>query len=67
MTKLLYRVNEAAEVCSLGRTKAYDLVNRGVIRSVRIDGCVRIPFAAIEEFVSELEAANAALPTRQAH
>jgi len=63
MTKMLYRVIEAAEVCSLGRTKAYDLVNRGVIRSVRIDGCVRVPWTAIEEFVSDLEAAAAAAST----
>jgi excisionase family DNA binding protein len=54
--KLLYRVNEAAEACSIGRTKTYELINRGELRAVKIDGAVRIPASAIEEFVHRLEA-----------
>ena len=38
MSKHLYRVSEVSEQCSLGRTKTYDLINRGVIRAVRVDG-----------------------------
>jgi excisionase family DNA binding protein len=63
MNKMLYRVNEAAEVCSLGRTKTYELINRGLLRSVRIDGAVRVPLSAIEEFVRELEGQVKALLT----
>jgi excisionase family DNA binding protein len=55
MTKLLYRINEAAEVCSIGRTKTYELINRGVLRTVRIDGAVRVPVSAVEEFIRNLE------------
>jgi excisionase family DNA binding protein len=64
MTKYLYRVNEAAEACALGRTKTYELIRRGVLRSVRIDGAVRVPASAIEEFVQQLETdAAASAPT----
>lgn len=55
MTKMLYRVNEAAEACSIGRTKTYQLINRGLLRSVRIDGAVRVPASALEEFVQTME------------
>ena len=55
MTKLLYRINEAADVCSIGRTKTYELINRGVLRAVRIDGAVRIPVSSVEEFIRGLE------------
>lgn len=55
MTKMLYRVNEAAEACSIGRTKLYELVNRGALRTVRIDGAVRIPVSSVEEFIRGLQ------------
>ena len=54
MTKLLLRVKETAEVLSLGRTKAYELIAKGIIPSVRIDGAVRVPAAALEEYVRGL-------------
>jgi excisionase family DNA binding protein len=59
MTKLLYRVSEAGEQCSLGRTKTYELINRGRIRAVKVDGTLRVPRSAIEEFVGALEAKSA--------
>jgi excisionase family DNA binding protein len=55
MTKLLYRINEAADACSIGRTKTYELINRGALRTVRIDGAVRVPVSAVEEFIQKLE------------
>jgi excisionase family DNA binding protein len=55
MTKMLYRVNEAAEACSIGRTKTYELINCGVLRTVRIGSAVRIPASALEEFVQAME------------
>jgi len=58
MTKLLLRVNETAERLSLGRTKAYQLIARGVIPSVRIDGAVRVPAEALEEYVRGLAPAT---------
>lgn len=56
MTQLLYRVGDVAPLLGLGRTKTYQLISRGVIRSVRVDSALRIPASAIEEFVHTLEA-----------
>ena len=58
MQQVLYRVNEAAAALGLGRTKVYELIGRGSIRSVRIDNAVRVPTSAIEEFVRELESVS---------
>lgn len=52
---LLYTVPAAARMLSLGRSKTYDLIRSGRIRSVRVDGCRRVPRAALEEFISGLE------------
>jgi excisionase family DNA binding protein len=60
VSKALYRVSEASDQLSLGRTKTYELIRRGLIRTVRIDSSVRIPAAAISEFVNALEARPAA-------
>ena len=56
MTRVLLRPNEVAEAIGVGRTKAYSLIHRGCIRSVRVDGSIRIPAGALTEFVERLEA-----------
>jgi len=60
--KLLLTAEEAAEVLSLGRTKVYELLAKGELRSVRIGGCRRIPDAALREFVDRL--LDGAAPSR---
>jgi excisionase family DNA binding protein len=67
MAKLLYRINEAADACSIGRTKTYELINRGLLRTVRIDGAVRIPAAALEEFVQTIEGRSKTSPHVPSH
>jgi excisionase family DNA binding protein len=57
MEKLLYSPTEAAAYLSLGRSKIYELMRLGELRSVKIGGSRRIPCAALAEFVSRLEAA----------
>ena len=52
--KLLLTAEEAAEALSLGRTKVYELLAKGELRSVRIGGCRRIPDSALREFVDRL-------------
>ncbi len=59
MPKLLLRVSEVAEALSLGRTKSYELIAHGVLPSVRIDGSLRVPVAALAEYVGSLLAHNA--------
>lgn len=62
MQKLLYRVEEAAGVLSLGRSKVYELISRGAIRAVKIDGATRIPADEIESFVARVKAESGLAP-----
>lgn len=50
----LLRVEEAAEWLGLGRTKAYELVYRGVLPSVTIGRSRRVSVAALQAFVDRL-------------
>jgi len=43
MTRLLLTVPEAAESLAISRSKVYELIAAGLIRSVRIDGSRRVP------------------------
>lgn len=54
VSRLLYRVSEAAAALSLSRAKVYELINSGALRSVRIDGSRRIRAADLEGFVASL-------------
>jgi excisionase family DNA binding protein len=54
VTRGLLRVEEAAEWLGLSRTKAYELVYRGVLPSVTIGRSRRVPVAALQTFVDEL-------------
>jgi excisionase family DNA binding protein len=48
----LYRVEDAArEVLQLGRTRVYELVASGQIRSIAIGRARRIPESALQEFI----------------
>lgn len=52
---LLYKPEEAAVQLRISRTKVYALLRSGAIRSVKIDGCRRIPVTALVEYVAQLE------------
>lgn len=60
MEKLLLTAREAALVLGLGRSKVYELMARGRLRSVKVDGSRRIPREALEEFVRSLASESAA-------
>jgi excisionase family DNA binding protein len=49
--KLLLKVEEVAELTSLGRSKIYELVASGELRSVSIGRARRIPVAALAAWV----------------
>jgi excisionase family DNA binding protein len=53
---LLVSPEDAARVLGVGRTKVYELMRSGALRSVRVGGLRRIPVAALAEFVARLEA-----------
>jgi len=54
MEKLLLTPEDAAEVLSIGRTKVYELLAAGLLRSVRIGTSRRVPREAVEEFITSL-------------
>jgi excisionase family DNA binding protein len=49
------RPEDAARVLGVGRTKVYELIRSGALRSVRVGGLRRVPVAALNEFVTRLE------------
>jgi excisionase family DNA binding protein len=61
--KLLLTVPEAAAALAISRSKLYELLAAGLLRSVRIDGARRVPVEALEAYVAGLldqEATDAA-------
>jgi excisionase family DNA binding protein len=55
MEKLLFTPEEAARFLSVGRTKVYELIATGQLRSVRIGTCRRISPEALSDFVALLQ------------
>ena len=56
MEKLLYRPNEAAKVLGIGRTRLFDLIRTGELRSIKRDGYRFITVDALHDYVRQLEA-----------
>jgi len=54
MTRLLLTVPEAAEALAISRSKLYELLAAGLVRSVHIDGSRRVPIEALETYVATL-------------
>jgi excisionase family DNA binding protein len=52
---LLVRPEDAANALGIGRTKVYELMRSGALRSVKIGGLRRIPPTALADFVAKLE------------
>lgn len=57
---VLLTVEDAAEALALGRTKIYELLDAGLLRSVKIGRARRIPLDAVHEFVRRIESAESA-------
>jgi excisionase family DNA binding protein len=52
-TKLLFKPGEVGDALGVCRSKAYALISRGIIPSIRIDGSVRVPVAALKAWIAE--------------
>ena len=50
--KLTYTVSEASKVLGIGRTKMYELVSNGEIRSIRFGDAIRISKSYIDELIN---------------
>lgn len=55
MDKLLLTPEEAADALSVGRSKLYELLSTGLIESVRVGACRRIPIGCLMDFVGRLQ------------
>jgi excisionase family DNA binding protein len=60
VTPLLLTPEEAAEALRVGRSKVYDLIRSGRLRSVKVDGARRIPMTCLMAFVESLSSGDAA-------
>jgi excisionase family DNA binding protein len=56
MEKLLLTPEEAAARLSVGRSRIFELIGSGKLRSVRLGASRRIPISALVEFVDGLTA-----------
>jgi excisionase family DNA binding protein len=54
MTKLLLTVPEAAAALGISRSKLYQLIATGTVRSVRIDGSRRVPVESLTTYIHQL-------------
>lgn len=52
MAKLVYTVDEAADVLGIGRTSAYEAVRRGEIPSIRVGRRLMVPKAQLDRLLS---------------
>jgi excisionase family DNA binding protein len=58
--RLMLRPVEAADSLGVSRSKCYELIARGVIPSVKVGGCVRVPVQALRDWIaSQLAERNA--------
>ena len=53
MDAVLLSVEEAAQVLGLGRSKTYELLLKGQLRSIKIGRSRRVPVESINEFIRE--------------
>jgi excisionase family DNA binding protein len=54
MDKMLLTPTEAAQVLGVGRSKVYELMRSGALRSVRIDSCRRIAVVDLTTLIARL-------------
>jgi excisionase family DNA binding protein len=64
--RLMLRPTEAGDAIGVSRSKIYELIASGQIPSIRVDGAVRVPVKALEQWIAAKlsEATTEAGPTR---
>jgi excisionase family DNA binding protein len=61
--RLMLRPTEAADAIGVSRSKAYELIARGEIPSVKVGGCVRVPVDALRQWIDRQLADRGAAAT----
>ena len=56
MDALLYKPTQVGEILNLGRSKTYELIITGQLKSIRIGRAIRVPASALKEYVEKQEA-----------
>lgn len=56
--RLAYRVPEVGIALGISRAKAYDLIARGELPSIRVGSSIRVPVAALREWIARQEIAD---------
>ena len=56
LTPVLLTPTEAARALGIGRSKLYELMQAGILESVHIGACRRIPADALADLVTRLRA-----------
>lgn len=66
---MLLKIPAAARALSIGRTKTYELIARGELEVVHIDGFARVPVEALRSYVERLrtEAGDRRTRSRRVH
>ncbi|MDA8047455.1 MAG: helix-turn-helix domain-containing protein [Actinomycetota bacterium] len=54
--KLLLTPAEVAELLSVSRTTVYELLNRGLLPSIKLGSCRRIPIDGVRQLIDQLAA-----------
>lgn len=54
MHPMLLKVEEAAQVLRMSRSRIYDLIRLGELNSVKVFGSRRIPVQAVHDYVKSL-------------
>jgi excisionase family DNA binding protein len=52
--RVLYRVEEAAELLSVSRTRIYELIRSNQLRTVLVGASRRVPARALDDYVARL-------------
>ena len=52
-TQMCYSVKDAAAQLSISRTKMFDLIGRGVVQSLKLDGKRLVPDSALRALIAE--------------
>lgn len=53
LAKRLIRVSEAAEILSLGRSKAYEMAASGELPTIKVGRSIRVPVEALDPWIHE--------------
>lgn len=52
--RVLYRVGDAAELLSVSKSRVYELIRSGQLRSVKVGKTHRVPARSLDEYVVRL-------------